>query len=438
LQQIGDRMTALFLRDITGRSFSGKEKTLYVMIALFFATIFLPDMPVINNIFTGLIFVCCLFFNSLRDKINLVRQRRAILFMIFFYLLHLVSALFSTNKHEAIRLLGMRIPLLMFPLSLGLICIRQELKERILLVYAFTTTVAALICLITAFMKYQATHDMQFLYNDNLTAVTLIQSIYFAQMVNLALFSYAYLLSKRSTAIQYKGLVYISILFLVAINFMLASRISIIVLYSALIIFAAFHLIKKRKFLEGITIVIGLMIGGFLMTKFFPKTLNRFKELSLTDYNFNSHGPESHFNMELTTDQWNGANIRLAVWKCGWDLARQNIVFGAQLGDKKDKMMEIYRARHFDFAVRTERNMHNNYLDVLCTFGIVGLILFLFGYFIFPLISCFYTGDILGICIIGAFAFVLVPETYLDRSLGCIFIGFFMSLVASYKRAVPG
>ncbi len=80
--------------------------------------------------------------------------------------------------------------------------------------------------------------------------------------------------------------------------------------------------------------------------------------------------------------------------------------------------------------------MHNNYLDVLCTFGIVGLILFLAGYIVFPLVSCYQLNDVLGVFIIGALVFAMVSETYLDRSLGCVLAGFFLSFIAGYKAPV--
>ena len=124
-------MKALVLKD---SGFNTKEKIIYLFIAFFFLTLYLPSLPVINNIFIALIFVYSFFYNSIPEKIRLLKERKTVLLMILFYFLHLISAFFSSNKDEAIRLLGIRIPLLMFPISIGLIFIRQELKERILLV----------------------------------------------------------------------------------------------------------------------------------------------------------------------------------------------------------------------------------------------------------------------------------------------------------------
>jgi O-antigen ligase len=427
-------MKALLLMNTTELAFTTKEKILYTLTALFFITFYLPTMPVINNIFIALIFVCSFFYNSVKDKIRLLKQRKAVLLMILFYALHLISTIFSVNKEEAVAMLGIRIPLLMFPVALGLIYIRQELKERILLLYSFTLTVAAIICFISASMVSRQHHETAFLYNDSLTEIIGKQSIYFALMVNLAIFSYAYLLTKNSKTVTSKVSVYFALFFLVIINFLLASRIAISNLYLSLLVFAAFYIFQKRKYLEGVTLIMGLLIGCFLLLKFFPKTVNRFKELSYTAYKFNGHGVESHYNMAITADQWNGANIRLAVWSCGWLLAKQYPVFGAQLGDKKGMMMNIYREKQFDFALKTERNMHNNYLDVLCTFGIAGLILFLLAYFIVPAAMCYNEKDFLGIFIITAFAFSLFSETYLDRSIGCVLITFFGSFVMGYKK----
>jgi O-antigen ligase len=427
-------MKSLILADDAGKNLTTQEKWLYVSVVLFFVTFYLPTMPVINNIFIGLVFACSFFYNSVGEKMRLLKQRKAMLFMVLFYLLHVVSTLISSNKEEALRILALRVPLIVFPLSIGLIYVKKDLKERILLCFCFTVTVAAIACFISAFLVYRKTGFSAYLYDDSLTELIGKQSIYFAWMVNVAIFGYMYLLIKKSSAITLHVSVLLGIFFLLGINFLLASRVSIINLYLSLLAFAFFYIIKRRKVLEGVTLIMGLLIGGFLLVTFFPKTLNRFKELMYTDYKYNSHAVESHYDMQVTAEQWNGANIRLAVWSCGWSLAKQHVVFGSQIGDKKDELLKIYKEKGFDFAYNSQRNMHNNYLDVFCTFGIVGLLLFLLGYYILPFISCWQTKDILGISILMAFGFSLLTETYTDRSWGAVLIGFFLSFIASYRK----
>ncbi len=427
-------MRSLVLADPHGKRFTRKEKILYFLLAGFFVSLCLPGMPVINNIFTGAILLHSFFYHEPPEKKRLLRQRKAVWFMLLFFLLHTIGALLSVNGQEAIRLLAMRVPLLIFPLSLGLLAIREELKNRILLCFCIVITVTALICLGYALGQYAKFHDASWLYDDNLTLAIKKQSIYVALMVNIALFSYAYLLNTPSFKIRFAGLAWICIAFLLVFHFMLASRIALIVLYSGILIFAGYTIVKKRRFREGAIIATGLLILAFLLLKFFPKTLNRFRELEYTGYVYSSHAIESHYNGILSADQWNGANIRLAVWSCGWELGRRHWATGIPLGDKQDRLMQVYHDRQFDLAFHTRRNMHNTYLDVFCTFGIAGLLIFLAGWLVFPLLGCLHDRDGLGAFIILAIAIAMITESYFDRSIGCVLAGFFICLVESFRQ----
>jgi len=426
-------MRSILLLDPEAKIFSIKEKGLYFLFAAFFISLVLPDMPVVNNAVIGAIVLLSLFYNPFHEKARLLKERKEILLMILFYVLHLISGLFSANRHEAITMLVMRVPLLVFPLSIGLLTIREGLKERILLGFSIIITLTAAACLAYAIHRYRQSNDTGDLYDDSLTLLIHMQSIYFAMIVNLALFSFIYLLQKKSFAIEYIGLAYLSIAFLLVYHFMLASRIAILLLYTVFLVFGIISIVRKRKFWQGAALIAGVVVLVLVLPKLFPKTMNRFNELNYPGYRFNNHAVESHYNMDLTADQWNGANIRLAVWKCAWQLARENWLVGAQLGDKQDRLMEVYRSKQFDFAVETHRNMHNNYLDVLCTFGVIGFSLFLVGYLVIPLRRAVRTGDILSLIIVLSFAVSMTTETYMDRGIGCLLLGFFFSLVAAFR-----
>jgi O-antigen ligase len=423
-------MKALLLLDFTGKVFSKKEKILYWLLSAFFISLFLPEMPVVNNVLIIAVVVDCFFFNSLAEKAQLLRSRKEISLMVLFYLLQVISALLSTNKEEATVMLVRRLPLLIFPLCIGLVYIREELKDRILLSYCFFTTIASVVCLLYAYAQFREFNDPGYLFSDNLTRAIGRESVYIGMVVNLALFTYVYLLQKQSFAIEYKGLVFLSIAFLLVFHYMLASHIAIVTLYSGFLIFAAWSGLKQRRYLKGSILIVVLLVAAFLLMKFFPRTMESFAELRHTNYVYNNPATS---DASRTTGEWNGTNIRLAVWKCGWELVQGHWLTGIPLGDKQDKLVEVYKQRQFNFAVESRRNMHNTYLDVLCNLGIIGLAVFLLGYLIFPLAGCYKARDGLGIFIILSFAIAMVPETWLDRSVGCIMLGFFFSLVSAWK-----
>ena len=409
-----------------------KEKIVYFLTAAFFVTLFLPDMPVVTNIVTGALLSFLFFSTSMAEKGRLLRKRKEIVLMILFFLLHIVSALLSFNKREGLDMVVLRLDLLVFPVSLGVYAIRERLKDRILLVFSIVVTGMAILCLGHAIRQYREFHDAGFLYDDSLSELVRLQSIYVALMVNIALFSYVYLLSKKFFSSLWGRVgVWLAVAFLAIFHFMLASRIGIITLYSSLLVFAIYNMIWKRKLVMGVIVVVGLPVAALLLVHFFPKTLNRFRELNYPGYRFDSHARESHYNMQLTPDQWNGANIRLAIWKCGWELAREHWLTGVPLGDKEQKLIEVFRARQFDFAVQSRRNMHNTYLDVLCNFGVIGLGVFLLGFLVLPLAGCYRYRDGWGAFTILAFGAAMITETWLDRSLGCLLLGFFLSLISA-------
>jgi len=429
---------SVLLKDAAGRSLSRKEKALYWLTAGFFCTLFIPGMPVVNNVFTGGIFVLSCVYNSPAEKWKILVLRKEVLLMILFYLLHIVSVFFSQDRQEALSMLVLRIPLLLLPLSLGLLYIPRALKDRILLAFCFVVTLVALICLVCALTKYLQTGDGVYLYNDSLTLPIRMQSSYFALVVALAVFSSFYLLERGCLARQYKLYAQLSIVFLLIFHFLLASRISIFILYTGLLILAGSYMVKMKRAGLGMLLVTGLLICVVVCVRSFPKTLNRFRELEYPAYNFTSEAAESHYNGHLTPDQWNGANIRLAIWKCGWQLGKAHWLTGVQLGDKQARLIEAYKANGFDFGVRNRRNMHSLYLDIFCCFGIIGLALFLAGYLVLPLRTAWRSTDWLGLAILSTFAIGMIVESYFDRSAGCLLAGFFFSFIAGYKDGIAG
>lgn len=358
--------------------------------------------------------------------------------MLLFFGVHIVSALLSHNRREGIGMLVLRLPLLVFPLSLGLLTIRTVLKDRIIQAYGTVVSLGGLVCVVYAYIRWARTGDGVYLYNDSLTEVLKIQSSYYALMVLLAVAGFIYLLSKRYFPKALSYYVWGIILLLLVFHFMLASRISISILYTGLLIAVGNYLVRHRRIGLAIGLTLALVAGLGLCVKLLPKTLNRFRELEYPAYSYTRVAPESHYNGTLTPDQWNGANIRLAIWKCGWELGSAHWLTGVQLGDKQDSLMGKYREKGFTFALQNKRNMHNNYLDIFCAFGVVGMVLFALGYLVIPLWKAVRTRDMLGLALILAMGVSMGVESYFDRSLGCMVMGFFFSFIAAYKDGSDG
>jgi O-antigen ligase len=417
-----------------------KEKVLFILILFFLTTLFLPWLKIANifaAIFLGLY---TFFFDSFGDdsfairkeslpglfkqKWQLLKERKYLWWMFLFSLMIVISVFLSSNFHKGLRYLDPRLPLAYFPLSVGLLQLKKEFKHKILLGFAWLTTSVMLLCLCWSLHRSEFFKKPEFLYNDSFTEILKQQSIYISLLVNLSIYIFTYhILYKKN---RYKTWMCLAIIFLFGISYLLASRNLMLVLYVFTIGFAFYYIFKEKKYLEGVTLILSLLLGVFMIFKFFPKTFNRFKELAYTQFDYKSMGKESHYNMEVTKDQWNGANFRMAAWRCGWELFLSSPLKGVDIGDKKDVLMDKYREKDFQFALQTQKNVHNNYLDILYSMGLIGLSCFLAGWVILPLIYARRKRDGLSTLIILTFAIAWVTEIYFDRSLGGMLTGFFI------------
>ena len=427
-------MKALVLLDEESRELQTVEKLLYALVLLFFSSLFLPLMPVVTNIILGFIVIVSFRFNSFKEKLQLLKVRPYMLLFLLYYLLHLLSFFWSDDKTEATTQLSMRLTIFLFPLAIGSLVINNVLRDRIIYAIAIVTTGAALISLGLSFSQYRATGNSGYLYNDSLTMHFVLQSIYVAMLVNISIVGLIYLLSKRPSFIKRPELLYLAIVILFSYHFLLASRSAMIILYGGLFLYAVYYIIKRRKYLEGATLILGMFIGSFILFKFFPKTVQRFKELSYTSFQYSSTAAESHYDMQLNSEQWNGANTRLALWSCGWEVAKNNMITGVGIGDRIQAVNEVYKTRNFTMAIETKKNVHNSYLDALLTFGVGGLLLFLLTFVLLPLVDVSKRKDMFDLFVVIAFIISMIFEVYLARSIGSMLTGFFFSFIAATKR----
>jgi O-antigen ligase len=409
-----------------------KEKILFALVLLFLTTLFLPWFKLANILAALFLAAYAFSLSSWKEKWELLKERKHLQWMLLFFVMVVVSVLLSSNFNRGLRYLDSRLPLAYFPISIGLMSLRKEFKEKILLGFAWLTTVIMLLCLGWGLYRSNFFRQPEFLYSDSLTDILRQQSIYISLLVNLSIYIFTYhILYKKNS---FKAWMILAVIYLFGMSYLLASRNLMLVLYLITIGFAVYYIFRRKKYLEGAALIMGLLVGVFLIFKFFPKTFNRFKELTYTQFDYKSMGKESHYNMEVTKDQWNGLNFRRAAWQCGWELFLTHPVKGVNLGDKKDVLMEKYKEKNFQFALQTNKNVHNNYLDILYSMGLVGLTLFLVGWVILPLVYARRYRDWLSILTILTFAFAWVTEIYFDRSLGGMLTGFFIPFLLTDKR----
>jgi O-antigen ligase len=408
-----------------------KEIIILCLFLLFIASFFLSFAVALKVIAMGMLVLFAFVDGSFKQKLLLFKERKYLWFMLAFAIVLFTSFLLSDNRPDGSRSLQLRLPLLLFPLSIGLMQITKELRDKILLGAAIIVSIGCFASLGWAVYRTIQENNSAWLYNDGVSYLIGQQSIYTSLLVNISIYVFVYHLFHFHLSNRYKLLLWLGIVFLFIISYLLASRNMMLLLYITGIFFSLSFMIKKKKYRQGAVLMISLLITAFLVFRFFPKTINRFKELAFTEFDFQSQAKESHYGAELTPDQWNGANFRLAAWQCGWQLFKEHPLTGVGLGDKKDELFKKYAQKKFHFAIATNKNVHNNYLDILFSIGVAGLVLFLLGWIFLPFVWFIRNRDGLAIIILLTFSFAMLTENYFDRSIGPMLFGFFVTFLLS-------
>nr|WP_315154893.1 O-antigen ligase family protein [uncultured Flavobacterium sp.] len=128
---------------------------------------------------------------------------------------------------------------------------------------------------------------------------------------------------------------------------------------------------------------------------------------------------------------FNSLVTRISIWKSAWELSLQNLPFGVGASDGKPELVKYFKQTNQHFLAKYEFPTHNQFLDYLLKFGILG-----------PIIVMLYIGTIgyLGIDlkngIVFSFFFLFLTSNLTDDFLlrfdGIAFSGLWMSIFAGY------
>lgn len=122
---------------------------------------------------------------------------------------------------------------------------------------------------------------------------------------------------------------------------------------------------------------------------------------------------------------------RVSIWKSAWELSLKHLPFGVGASDGKAELVKYFKETDQVFLAEYEFPTHNQFLDYLLKFGILG-----------PIVALFYIGFIayLGIKtknpVVISFFFLFfmsnLTDDFLLRFDGIIFSGLWISIFASY------
>jgi O-antigen ligase len=368
-----------------------------------------------------------------------IRSEKLLLLVIAFYLLHVISLLYSSNLNKGLFDLEVKLSILIFPVIFLFIRLKDLGNFRIKMFNAFIigNVIASLICIIIAFYNSINNGNGEFLnislylHTRDWQAWRLITSGY--SYFNYTWLSYFHHPSYFGMYIVFAA--YLTYYFLNKSYKQFSKFVTSFYLFALVLFAIMLFLLQSRAVTLTIAVIVMFELGRIIFvskTGLIFKTAIAFLTIgmilvfTLSNERFGLNKTAKTDTAGITIKE---SNIRIEIWRKSAEIIKENFFIGVGNGDVKDELKKKYNTISLKEAKEKGYNAHNQLVQTFLGLGIIGfsvLILILFSPFLekrnfveFPVTIIF-----LLILIIG-FLF----ESMFNTIAGVSFFGLFYSLL---------
>ncbi len=357
-----------------------------------------------------------------RSGKGMLRAEGPLFWMLLLYLLHLVGLLWTKNMDFAGLDLGIKAPLLVFPL---IFLLGRPLRgvARIQRWFILANVLAVLICTVRAL----------FTFTLNVSATTqpgaepmsafalsvpffssefafFLHPTYMAMYLTWALILFLRPDPERSWNVRWS--VVFGLLLLLGV-LLCASKAGWLLLFLA----GIGTLVERwsdrklrRTVIIGLSAVFALGLVLYSTTEYVHERVEQVVNALMDD------SPKE--------DAANSTDDRRLVWRAAGFLVAEQPLLGVGTGDVKDEMLRMYAERGYIEPLTKKLNAHDQYLNTAVALGLVGAALLLLMILI-PAVSAFRRRDVLLIFFLLLNALNWIVESMLEVQAGVMFFAFF-------------
>jgi len=379
-----------------------KVTIFYTLLTLLVVSIPFPDYSLPSKILIALV-VYWFFYNSFSEKLkNLKQNLKPFLLVSLLFMISIIGLIYSGDLSTAIVELQHKILLFIIPLIIFSTPINNEFPVIALKYFTYSVIITSLMAVFKVFYLKNNYYG-NFSYYGKFAVLTEKHTTYFALFIILAILYllYDFLVLKS----HHYFITFIAALFLIFVLYMVSNRISLIALIISLAYLTYFYASSKQKYL----LIISLSALTFLL--------------------FNSPHFQKRFNQGIQQEGVvNKKNDRVRIWSSVLKTIKHNpILIGKGTGGDRTLLYEYYKQDGLKSAYNEQYNAHNQFLETVLDFGIIGLLLFLMSiFFIWDIFRK--NQDSLAISILIILIIFMMTESILERQSGLIIFSVFLSL----------
>ncbi len=363
------------------------------------------------------------------SQINLTRlskqQRHLIVVFFIFFLLITFSVINSENLDEAFRKLVLKLPILFFPLALfSFLNLKSSSVQQLSFIASYALFLPAVVSVYNYFTNKELFDDL--ILQSKPLPIEMGYGIYHIQfsIILASVILFGIITLQKLYKNRQLGLLFYSLLFLVAVNMIcihiLSARTGLLALYIgiALWMISQFRSVGKKQLLWILPL---LIIAPVILFYSSSSLRNRMKN-TIEDFNVvMTHKDANDYSFAL----------RVRAWQNAIDVIKQHPAFGTGLGDAEQVLFNNFESVDASIAPHNRKNPHFQFMEtavqsgLLC--GLVYLLIFIVGWIRYERKFNF---------ILIAFALLYFVascfESILERQASDVAFVFFMALGAAY------
>ena len=323
--------------------------------------------------------------------------------LVVFYMLQIVSLIYTVNMKDAGTMLMHRLPLLLFPLCC-LVCdtsfMTRNRQRMLVWALAASLVVKFFIRLVYVLCTYH-----KIVFNGT------FDPVHHSYMAMYLLFVLGFLYSEwfyhrnemKKWMLWTLGVVAAVIMAYIVLVLSRAGVAGLVLMVGMVIIHLIFRVKEVKLGLIALALAMVAGIGVFFLLPESSRRLTQtFEEMSEGD----------------TSD------ARYLIFGSSLKAIGQSLPFGVGIGDRNDVLAQIYEETGEEYAINAQYNSHNIYLDAMVTMGIPGILLLL-AVFVVPAVGAYKGRDFITLSLIYSIAFSGLFEAVLNRQMGVVFMGLF-------------
>jgi O-antigen ligase len=355
-----------------------------------------------------LILINIITFN--RQKLNYLFSNRIGLLFILPFFSYVLGMLYSENLKFGIEDLALKLILLLIPLLI-LTSSNKFRVNRILLLLCFIigNTTLGFISFVAGILKYNVLPVYQMM-------DMVLHPTYLAMYLLFACFAILYLLHFRLILKRFDKFLLLAFGINSIFIWLSLSKAGIFlwgVLMLGIIIYQL-----KNNYTKSKEVIISILAGILILCLVAIHYFRGFTERITYSYtSVKTLFEDSSENKESTRES---SMLRLLIWEQAVELIKEQPILGTGTGDIKDELIIKYKKANITEAWEKRLNVHNQYLQIFATLGLIGFFLFLIV-FLLPTYWAFKEKNYLyvGFMIIVGFNFMF--ESLLEKQDGVIF-----------------